>query len=74
MLPGLYKLSTLVRPVLAARVIRVTTMGTKSSKEGDMDTMFRAGEEPKPELNFTEQELRAKLTEEEFNVTQNKGE
>ncbi len=49
-------------------------MGTKSSKEGDMDTMFRAGEEPKPELNFTEQELRTKLTEEEFNVTQNKGE
>ncbi len=36
--------------------------------------MFKAGEEPKPELNFTEQELRAKLSEEEFNVTQNKGE
>ena len=73
--PGLYRLATLVRPVLAVRLIRVTaTMGTNSSKEGNTDTMFKAGEEPKPELNFTEQELRAKLSEEEFNVTQNKGE
>lgn len=47
-------------------------MGNQASVKGD-DPTFKAGEEPKPELTFTEEELKAKLTEEEYRVTQEKG-
>jgi len=48
-------------------------MGAFSTKIDSPKTEFKAGEEPKPELTFTEQELRAKLSEEEYMVTQQKG-
>ena len=54
-------------------------MGTKNSKEGNVDkekhapAVYKAGEEPKPEVTFTEEELRAKLSAEEYKVTQEKG-
>ena len=57
------------RPLLAAGYM---AMGTNSSKE-QTETVFKAGEEPKPELTFTEEQLRAKLSEEEYKVTQQKG-
>ena len=34
---------------------------------------YRVGEAPPPKLTFNQEELKAKLTEEEYNVTQNKG-
>lgn len=34
---------------------------------------YKAADAPPPNVTFTEEELRAKLTEEEYNITQGKG-
>ena len=58
------------------------TMGSKNSKkDSNMDkveerpvpAVYNSGEEPKPEVTFTEEELRAKLSAEEYKVTQERG-
>lgn len=53
------------------------TMGTIHTKQGGAraagDPTYKAGEAPAPKVTFTEVELRAKLTEEEYSVTQGKG-
>jgi hypothetical protein len=51
------------------------TMGTVQAKPtgaSDRD-VYTAGSAPAPKVKFSEEELRAKLTEEEYQVTQNKG-
>lgn len=58
--------------LLATRSLSVAvSMGNQAIKKGD-DPVFRAGEEPKPELTFTEEELRSRLTKQEYTVTQEK--
>lgn len=47
-------------------------MGNQVVTKGN-DPVYKTGEEPTPKVTFTEEELRAKLTEEEYNVTQGKG-
>ena len=47
-------------------------MGNQAVTKGD-DPVYKVGEAPKPKVTFTEEELRDKLTPEEYNVTQNKG-
>ncbi len=46
-------------------------MGNRTSSKGS-DPVYKTGEEPKPELTFTEEDLRARLTEQQYNVTQQK--
>ena len=48
-------------------------MGNQVSNKGH-DPTYKAEEEaPAPEITFTEEELRSKLTAEEYRVTQEKG-
>ncbi len=47
-------------------------MGTNSSKD-EGPPIFKAGEVPAPKRTFTEEELKSKLTTQEYDVTQNKG-
>ena len=47
-------------------------MGNQVVTKGN-DPVYKAGEVPKPKVTFTEKELREKLTEEEYAVTQTKG-
>ena len=47
-------------------------MGNQVSNKGD-DPTYKAENAPAPELTFTEEELRSKLTAEEYHVTQEKG-
>lgn len=47
-------------------------MGNQQVTKGN-DPVYKTGEMPAPKVTFTEEELRAKLTQEEYNVTQNKG-
>ncbi len=66
--------SRLLRLASLLLVARPAAMGSTASKGDTTNTMsYKLGEEPAPALKFTEEELRAKLSEEEFNVTQNKG-
>ena len=48
------------------------TMGNQSAK-GEGPSMYKAGEVPPPKVTFTEEELKDKLSPEEYDVTQNKG-
>ena len=48
-------------------------MGNQQAVKQGSDPVYKAGEQPAPKVKFSEEELRAKLTEEEYNVTQNKG-
>lgn len=52
------------------RLLSATAMGNQGSTRGD-DPVYR--ERQKPEITFTEEELRAKLTDEQYRVTQQKG-
>lgn len=47
-------------------------MGNQASNKGH-DPTYEADEAPAPEITFTEEELRSKLTTEEYHVTQEKG-
>ena len=47
-------------------------MGNQSVKSKDSSNAVLE-ETPKPKVTYTEEELRQRLTEEEFNITQNKG-
>ena len=47
-------------------------MGNQVSNKGD-DPTYNAKEVPAPELTYTEEELRGRLTAEEYHVTQEKG-
>lgn len=47
-------------------------MGNQASKKGN-DPTYNAKEAPAPELKFSEEELRSRLTAEEYHVTQEKG-
>lgn len=47
-------------------------MGNQEVVSKGNDPIYKVDEQPKPEVTFTEEELRAKLTEEQYNVTQNK--
>ena len=47
-------------------------MGNQASSKGD-DPTYSAKEAPAPELAFTEEELRSRLSAEEYRVTQGKG-
>ena len=58
--------------LLTTRVMSTGAMGNQSSVKGD-DVVYKRGEEPKPELSFTEDDLRARLTEQEYTVTQLRG-
>ena len=67
--------------MLANRVLRSTPtlrclllMGNANARAASSSTTsYKAEEAPAPKVKFTEEELRAKLTEQEYNVTQNKG-
>lgn len=50
-------------------------MGTVQAKRGatSKDNTYKVGEVPPPKVTFTEDQLRTKLTDEEYNVTQGKG-
>lgn len=45
----------------------------QGAAKGGGPPVYKAGEVPAPKVTFTEEELKAKLTEQEFQVTQNKG-
>ena len=60
------------RPLLRLSSYTRLSMGNQESVKED-DPTFRVAETPKPELTFTEEELRVKLSEEEYRVTQQKG-
>ena len=47
-------------------------MGNQASSKGD-DPTYSAKEAPAPELAFTKEELRSRLSAEEYRVTQEKG-
>ena len=47
-------------------------MGNQASNKGN-DPTYKTDEAPAPELKFTEEELRSRLTAEEYHVTQEKG-
>jgi len=49
-----------------------TVMGNQSGKE-EGPQLYKAGEVPPPSKTFTKEELKDKLTEQEYDVTQNKG-
>lgn len=50
-------------------------MGAVHTKQGATsgDSTYKAAQVPAPKVTFTEEELRAKLTDEEYSVTQGKG-
>ena len=47
-------------------------MGNQVSNKGN-DPTYNSKEAPAPELTYTEEELRSRLTAEEYHVTQEKG-
>lgn len=47
-------------------------MGNQVSNKGD-DPTYSAKEVPAPELTYTKEELKSRLTAEEYRVTQEKG-
>ena len=47
-------------------------MGNQASNKGN-DPTYKVDEAPAPELKFTDEELKSKLTAEEYHVTQEKG-
>ena len=51
----------------------MSSMGNQPNKTGDSPAVYKAGEAPEPKVTFTEAELKAKLTEQEYQITQNKG-
>lgn len=48
-------------------------MGNVNERKGNKTDTYKAADAPPPKVTFTEEELRAKLTEEEYNITQGKG-
>ncbi len=49
-------------------------MGNKTpTASSSKEAVFKKGEVPPPKITFTEKELRERLTEEEYNITQGKG-
>ena len=65
-------LLTRVRVVQSLQPSIVRRMGNQTVTKGN-DPIYQAGEVPAPKVTFTEEELRAKLTDEEYHVTQTKG-
>ena len=65
---------TLVRPFSVSSLYsrRSDIMGNQVSNKGD-DPTYSAKEVPAPELTYTEEELKSRLTAEEYRVTQEKG-
>jgi hypothetical protein len=47
-------------------------MGNQASSKGD-DPTYSSKEAPAPELTYTEEELKSRLSAEEYRVTQEKG-
>lgn len=62
---------TSVSSALQRRDLR-EEMGNQASSKGD-DPTYSAAQAPAPTVKFTEEELRSRLTKEEYHVTQQKG-
>lgn len=69
------ELRLLISSVSFSRWCLLHAMGTVQAKRGatSKDNTYKVGEVPPPKVTFTEDQLRTKLTDEEYNVTQGKG-